>query len=704
MSNPNKIGIKQLKLRIKTSIPSSKEEYIEFTSDLLNIKSKGKPFAKYPFFSDTYLYPKIKLQNLSYEQVVDFFFNKDIFLKTLRNKTRKNIQEEKDSEIIKTTNFELTLRLLFPTTFPLVDNIDNSVEYMIPSTNKITLKIPDTFSILPRPVKSNFSYLNIGPETYTITKTIWNNDVMNHPIYSEILQTYKEFDIWKSDAFLNLNNAETEVKNMNDILSYVFDAVQKSDEDPLFKKMNDQSKSSYNENRRSDKHSDRQEFDNAIDEIMQKNEDSLMVDIKKYEDEYDILITDLSNALYNITTGQLIPSVNNFINSITEEKEKLSKNTDFDKVLINFRNKLQSVIEAEADKEKIENIKNKLNDITFNMEFLYNSKKNLIEFRKKKSTSTENYYIYFKKIKDDNIETKNNKIKKIKEEFLEKDQKFKLKLINLLGKLTSVKNENYYNISPDFLIVIDYLKLNVTKFIRSRRINTFIKDLNIQFLSDTKYKVELEKIQSSYVEFYNLALIIYELKERKIDNPIWRNAIFKMTNGTLEANYFNDNIWEPLQDCYHLLDEANTNTNSEENTDTKKNQSGIICNPDIIKVGFDIIPSNKDTTNKIRKTNIPIIEIYLQMDLIEGKIDNTNMNKIKCVYDDIFLGNMLNELINTKKIIDKFPSQPVFFSAKKILTNTSSSSSSSEQPNNNKNNTSKKKNTDTSIRKTKKNK
>jgi hypothetical protein len=696
MSNPNKIGIKQLKLRIKTSIPG-KEEYIEFTSDLLNIKSKGKPFAKYPFFSDTYLYPKIKLQNLTYEQVVDFFFNKDTFLKTLRNKTRKNIQEEKDSEIIKTTNFELTLRLLFPTTFPLVDNIENSVEYVIPNTNKITLKIPDTFSILPRQVKSNFSYLNIGSETYTITKTIWNNDVMNHPIYSEILQTYKEFDIWKSDASLNINNTETEVKNMNDILSYVFDAVQKSDEDPLFKKMYDQSKSPYTENRRYDKHSDRQEFDNAIDEIMQKNEDSLMDDIKKYEDEYNILITDLSNGLYNITPVQLIPSVNNFMNSINEEKEKLSKNTDFDKVLIIFRNKLQSVIALETDKENIDKTKNILNEIIFNMEFLYNSKKNLIEFRKKKSTSTENYYIYFKKIKDDNVETKKNKIQKIKEEFLEKDQKFKLKLINLLGKLTSVKNENYYNISPDLMNVIDYLKLNVTKFIRSRRINTFIKDLNIQFLSDTKFKVELEKIQSSYVEFYNLALIIYELKERKIDNPIWRNAIFKMTNGTLEENYFNDNIWEPLQDCYHLLDEVNIN--SEETADTKKNKSVTKCNPDIINVGFDIIPSNKDTTKKTRKTNIPIIEIYLHMDLIEGKIDNTNMNKIKCVYDDIFLGNMLNDLINTKKIIDRFPSQPVFFSAKKILTNTSSSS---EQPNNKKNIS--KKNTDTSIRKTKKNK
>ena len=49
MSNPTTIGIKQLKMMIKTGIPG-KDEYIEFTSSLLPITSKGKPFAKYPFF------------------------------------------------------------------------------------------------------------------------------------------------------------------------------------------------------------------------------------------------------------------------------------------------------------------------------------------------------------------------------------------------------------------------------------------------------------------------------------------------------------------------------------------------------------------------------------------------------------------------------------------------------------------------------
>ena len=60
------------------------------------------------------------------------------------------------------------------------------------------------------------------------------------------------------------------------------------------------------------------------------------------------------------------------------------------------------------------------------------------------------------------------------------------------------------------------------------------------------------------------------------------------------------------------------------------------------------------------------------MDMIEGKIDDTNVNKIKCSYEDEFLGSMFRDLINTGKQINTFPSEQVFFSAKKLLENTTS--------------------------------
>ena len=674
MSNPT-IGIKQLQMMIKTGIPG-KEEYIEFNSSVLPIKSKGKPFAKYPFFSDTHAYPKIKLQDFTYERIVEFFFNKEVFTKIIRNKTQKNLPKQ-NLQKIKVDNFELTLRLLFPTTYPLVNNIDNSVEYIIPSKKLFTMKGSNTFSILPRRFDRKYSYLNIGSETYTITKTVWNNDVMNHPIYSEFIQTYKEFDNWKSDPSLNVFQDQNAFEdNMDIILKYVFDAVQNSDEDPLFKKMYDDEnikKAPYYKSdtkRLDDSALAIQDFDNAIDELMRKDDTTLTADIKKYEEEYTKLFNELIIDLSGITLPPPLPTTPPttpsplIINEIQKKHDTLEiiDNNEYNE----FKKKIIKAIDITLtlDKDKKSNISEKINEIISILESIQKNKQYISNLKLKKNKTNYGYYKYLTKLTDKDAKDA------LKKDFLKPNYKYKSNLINLFGKLASVKKENYHNVSPDFLNLIDYLKTNVTDFNIKRRVFTFIKDLNIKFLSDPNYKKELEKIQSIYVEFYNLALVISGLKGRKIDNQIWRDAILKMMNGTLEENYFNNKIWEPLQDCYHLDDD---------NAESGK-KSGKKCDPEVISVGLDIIPStststtskdkDKDTNPKntnSRKTTIPIIEIYLQMDMIEGKIDDTNVSKIKCAYDDEFLGSMFRDLINTGKQINSFPAEQVFFSAKKLL-------------------------------------
>ena len=659
-TNTNVIGIKQLKMMIKTGIPG-KPEYTLFNSKLLSIKSKSKPFAEFPFYSDTHLYPNTKLQNSTYERIIEFFFNKEDFLKTIRNKPQDNVKEL-TPEQIKIENFELTLRLLFPTTFPLVNNIYNSVEYIIPSKKIFTLKGSNVFSILPKRFDRKYSYLNIDSEIYTITKTVWNNDVMNHPVYSQFIQSYKEFDIWKSDPSLNIFKQDATIDNMNIILSYVFEAVQKSEEEQLFKKMYDDSDPTkapyYNSsgNKRLDENTLAiQDFDNAIDELMRKDEESLKKEIAAYDTEYNKLYTDLSGSLasgytFNIELKQIQTEHDSVLFSGFFTKDKDTNTT-------NFKTKITSKI---SDISKKTEYIDKLNEIITILELIQKKKEyiNNLKTKKKKSSELSDYYVYLQKYEPD-------KKAEIKKKFLDKEHKYKLNLINLLGKLTSVKRDNYHNVSPDFSNLIDYLKTNITDFNNKRRINTFIKDLNIKFLSDPNYKKELEKIKTIYVEFYNLALVINGLKGRKIDNPIWRDAIFKMMNGSLEENYFNNKIWEPLQDCYHL---ENQNPNDTNKKSRKK------CDPDVITVGLDMIPidesnnnnSNTTTTNT-RKSNIPTIEIYLQMDMIEGKVDDSNVSKIKCAYDDEFLGSMFRDLINTRKQKNNFPTEQVLKKKKKML-------------------------------------
>lgn len=695
MSNPNLVGIKQLKMMIKTSIPE-KDEYIEFTSDLLKIKSKGKPFSKYPFFSETHLYPKVKLQNYTYPRVVEFFFNKEMFQKILRNKTRKNIPNAivKSPNEIKLENFELTLQLLFPTYFPLVENIDNSVEYIIPTKKLFTLKGSNTLNALPRRFNQKFSYLTIGSEIYTITKTIWKNDVMNHPVYSEILQIYKQFDNWQSDPSANVfKDSSFEEKNMNNILSYVFDAVQKSNEDPLFKPMYpDADKAPYNrKNTREDENLlSIQEFDNAVNEIMQKNENILKTEKDENKQNYNALFTELDIFVKDPSNNFFLKTYNNIDfydvkqNFTKKESELISKAITY--TIKNFYDDINSMDAKLLEKEenvlkgildKIQNndhseIKTTLSTIVDGIIDVFykimenNREINNLKRQKNKSNSGNDFYIYFSKVLPEKKED-------IKIKLIAKDYKYKLKLINLLGKLILTKST--HNISPDFLKLISYLKTKINDFNTNRKINDFINDLNIKFLSDPKLKEESEKIKNLYVEFYNLALVINDLKGRKIDNNIWKDVIYKMTNGTLEKDEFNNKIWEPIQNCYNI----ETNDNNE------KEKEKAPCNADAISVGFDIIPTksgeNKESKGT-RKANIQNVEIFLQMDLIEGKIDETNMDKIKCAYDDEFLGNMYRELTNTSEQINNFPTQQVFFSAKNLLNENKDNTNSQKNPQN----------------------
>ena len=88
-----------------------------------------------------------------------------------------------------------------------------------------------------------------------------------------------------------------------------------------------------------------------------------------------------------------------------------------------------------------------------------------------------------------------------------------------------------------------------------------------------------------------------------------------------------------------------------------------------INVGFDIIKSSYTKEDKEYKNmeNTKIIEIYLQMDLIEGEINNNNVHLLKCIYNDMYLGNTYHNLLYNSKEEWNIKEQLLFFSAKKIL-------------------------------------
>jgi hypothetical protein len=73
--------------------------------------------------------------------------------------------------------------------------------------------------ILPSKFNKKFSYLKIDNNIHTITHTIWLNDVMNHPIYREIIKSYNIFQKWKQDYFKDIEDkyTQTEINIINKI-------------------------------------------------------------------------------------------------------------------------------------------------------------------------------------------------------------------------------------------------------------------------------------------------------------------------------------------------------------------------------------------------------------------------------------------------------------------------------------------------------
>lgn len=251
------MNIYQLKIKINTKIPNHLQ--FELSSDIL-VHEVKKPLLKYPLFIDNKPYPKNVLQNYNYNDIVTFFFNNKKFTNVMkmvnaipktknktnrlniknlkRNVTRKNVNVNAnvDTNITAHENFTLMLQLLFPTTFPLVNNIETSLSYLLTdktefipfvkpiqknklnARNFVSFKGANTalFQFLPAKFNRKFAYLKFDNTIYTVTHVIWINDVMNHPIYKDILLKYNVFEQWR-----NKYEPEIEIKDQETKLEIV---------------------------------------------------------------------------------------------------------------------------------------------------------------------------------------------------------------------------------------------------------------------------------------------------------------------------------------------------------------------------------------------------------------------------------------------------------------------------------------------------
>lgn len=170
---------------------SSQQPSTQNSGKVENIYAKNK----YPFFTYDVEYPKEILKTFSYNEVIEFFFNKEKFTDTLTDlylQNNNNVDNsvantyEQRNEIID-NNIIMMLSMLFPTKYPVANNIGNSYDYIMSKypyikQHTIQYEFPARYSYIKFPF--------LKDKRFTVTKVMWENDFLNHPDYTSIIREF----------------------------------------------------------------------------------------------------------------------------------------------------------------------------------------------------------------------------------------------------------------------------------------------------------------------------------------------------------------------------------------------------------------------------------------------------------------------------------------------------------------------------------
>ena len=167
--------------------------------------------SEFPFFTRNVRYPE-SIQTLEWRKRYEFFFNKELFISKLKQEAidnprnfLKRVETEKDQEwIIKTEkhNVMVTLRALFPIPEAFGKALDNSYDMLIKKTNNRVIRdinIRSAMNIFGFMYKFGIAnkemeeyFVNIDGKRYMVDNIIWENDLLNHPIYRSFLKSQRE--------------------------------------------------------------------------------------------------------------------------------------------------------------------------------------------------------------------------------------------------------------------------------------------------------------------------------------------------------------------------------------------------------------------------------------------------------------------------------------------------------------------------------
>lgn len=405
MSN-GEYTIETVKIMMVTNIPN--KEPIPFTSDVLYHPFLEPNLAKYRLkkypsvVTEGLLYDTTLLNQLDYSRRVRFFFEPDYMRKKLAELNRNGGMTVKGTDKktdIKVINIEIMIKLLFQTKFPIIENVGNSYCRNIIKTDPycnstgFTAKgsvPPFIIALAPglfKGLETYFSYLKTDGTVYTITKTIWLNDVINNPLYRGLIDQFNTFRKWREKE-------ETKMKilcrKQKEILMKDTNIVFGKNTLALLKNLSE--KANTLRSQRSSQDFTNQQLINYIVDFMNilldssKNDETIkdiVIEINELVSEEIMNKINLQKTVYILYKKNLEKNSNNPFNGISDNEKVLIKDfiTKRDKLTKFEEYKFIANIINNSDTSKEITIKLSLDNIT-NLRSLYNDlTKNNISIR-----------------------------------------------------------------------------------------------------------------------------------------------------------------------------------------------------------------------------------------------------------------------------------------------------------------------------------
>lgn len=334
MVKKNNLDLEEQQISILLNIPF-KTEPVPLDLDAIHhpdLKSRAG-LSKNPYITPIVKYSfkmMRELTNSGYSKIISFFFNEKIFKKILYKYSRLPDKDEDESpknpHSILQYNAMIMLKMIFPTYYPSVQNVTSSLdEYISQKGTRPSYKTLYGFN--------KMSYVKIDGKIHTITKTVFLNDILNHPVYKNVIKRSNDYFVW----------SKKQEGTIEKEISTGFDKLKKRIKGDLsietYKAIFEKEKEKYREFEESDP----TRVTRATRATTKVEDDKRM-----FAESLASMILIISN-LYNETiTAEEYKSVDNLYESINNMKELYTRITGYNllsKTPIEFINRVNRLLE-----------------------------------------------------------------------------------------------------------------------------------------------------------------------------------------------------------------------------------------------------------------------------------------------------------------------------------------------------------------------